>query len=74
MARTRRGGLVSIPPRPDTATDLTAPASGHLAEVDADALLDLCHRLDADIVITAPVGTAVVSRQPIGWISGRSRR
>ena len=62
---------VSIPERPATATDLLAPRSGHLAEIDADALLALCRPLDAIAVIAETLAADVVKDQPIGWIAAR---
>ena len=61
---------VSIPERPVTATDLLAPRSGHLAEIDADAVLELCRPLNAIAVISETVAADVVKAQPIGWIAG----
>ena len=63
---------VSIPDRPDTATDLPAPRSGHLAEIDADELLELCRPLDAMAVISETLAADVVKDQPVGWLAGRS--
>jgi uncharacterized membrane protein len=62
---------VSIPERPATATDLLAPRSGHLAEIDVDALLELCRPLDAVAVISETLAAGVVKDQPIGWIAGK---
>ena len=62
---------VAIPDRPVSATDLLAPRSGHLAEIDADALLELCQSLDAMAVISETVAADVVRNQPIGWIAGK---
>ncbi|MGI9598657.1 MAG: DUF2254 family protein, partial [Acidimicrobiales bacterium] len=66
------GSRVPMPLRPATAFDLVAPRSGHLAEVDAELLLDRCRSLDAVAAITEPLGAAVVEGQPIGWIAARS--
>ena len=63
---------VCIPERPVTATDLLAPHSGHLAEIDVDALLELCRPLDAVAVINETIAADVVKDQPIGWIAGES--
>jgi uncharacterized membrane protein len=65
---------VPIPDQPDTATDLPAPRSGHLAEIDADALLELCRPLDAMAVISETLAADVVKGQPIGWIAGRGAK
>ena len=62
---------VFIPERPVTATVLLAPRSGHLAEIDADALLELCGPLDAIAVISETIAADVVKDQPIGWIAGK---
>jgi uncharacterized membrane protein len=62
----------SIPPRPDGALDLNAPRSGHLADVDIELLFEQCRRLDAEAVITEPIGAAVVKGHPLGWLRGRA--
>lgn len=76
IARTGRTGPtpVSIPERPAAASDLRASHSGHLAEIDAAELLELCRPLDAVAVITEPLGSAVLQNQPIGWIAGRESK
>jgi uncharacterized membrane protein len=72
VARTRWAGpeSVPIPQRPANATDLLAPRSGKLAEIDADRLLELCRPLNAIAVITETLGADVVKDQPLGWIAG----
>ncbi|MFW2332374.1 DUF2254 family protein [Ilumatobacter sp.] len=76
IARHRATGSAPtvIGPRPAAATDLRAPRSGYLAEVDADVLLDACRALDASVTITRPLGARVVKDQPIGWIEGDEAR
>jgi uncharacterized membrane protein len=72
MTRHRKGeSVASLPDRPDNALDIPAPTMGHLAEIDADILLEHCRRLNAVAVITEPIGTLVVVGQPIGWIASR---
>jgi uncharacterized membrane protein len=72
MTRHRKGeSVASLPDRPDNALDIPAPTMGHLAEIDADILLEHCRRLNAVAVITEPIGTLVVVGQPVGWIASR---
>ena len=72
VARHHKGETMSsLPERPANAIDIPAPRKGHLAEIDADVLLGHCRRLDAQAVITAPIGAPVVEGQSIGWIAGR---
>lgn len=74
-ARARDGSVpASIPERPATTTDLLAPSSGHLAEVDTDTILQVCGNIAALVVITDPLGAPVVENQPIGWVTGRDPR
>jgi uncharacterized membrane protein len=72
IARARVGSVsASIPERPDTVTDLLAPRSGHLAEVDTDMILRVCGSIDALVVITPALEMPVVEGQPIGWVTSR---
>ncbi|MGI9603113.1 MAG: DUF2254 family protein [Acidimicrobiales bacterium] len=67
-ARHRRGTVpTSVPERPDDAIDLPAHRSGHLAEVDTEALLEACRRVDALAVIHGPIGVPVIAGEPLGW-------
>ena len=63
--------LEALPERPDNAIDIPAPEMGHIAEIDADVLLQHCRRVNAEAVITEPIGTSVVVGQSIGWIASR---
>ena len=76
VVRASRSGdvVAEMPVRPASALDLRAPRSGHLAEIDADTLLELCRPLEAMAVITEPLGAAVVKDQPIGWIATRGSK
>ena len=56
-----------LPERPDSAVDLLAPATGHIAEIDVDVILDRCREHDVSVVISLPIGYPVVEGQPIGW-------
>lgn len=72
IERDRIGSVpTSIPERPETATDLLAPSSGHLAEIDTDMILKLCGETPALVVVTPPLGAPVVEGQPIGWVTSR---
>lgn len=72
VTRHREGdSLAALPERPDNAIDIPAPRMGHLAEIDADAMLVQCRRLDAMAVITEPIGAPVVVGQTVGWIASR---
>jgi uncharacterized membrane protein len=72
VARARSGSVcTSIPERPETVTDLLAPRSGHLAEIDTNMILRLCDTAPALIVLTPPLGAPVVEGQPIGWVTSR---
>ncbi|MGI9644158.1 MAG: DUF2254 family protein [Ilumatobacteraceae bacterium] len=72
IERKRRGTVPTpLPRRPADALDLPAPRSGHLAEVDAAAILRACQRVDALAVIEAPIGTAVGAGEPLGWVVSR---
>lgn len=74
VARHRRNTSadVALPARQDRSVDLLAPASGHLAEVDTDTLLQICRDSDTMVVVTSRLGQAVVRGEPIGWIAQRS--
>lgn len=72
--RTASSAPMVIGSRPAAATELRAPKSGYLAEVDANVLLDACRSLDASVTITKPLGARVVKGQPIGWIEGDKER
>ena len=69
--RRRRTVLTSLPMRPDDATDLLAPRSGHLAEVDTDKILEECRGHHTMVVITLKLGQPTVKNKPIGWVPGR---
>jgi uncharacterized membrane protein len=69
--RRRRTVLTSLPMRPDDATDLLAPRSGHLAEVDTDKILEECRGHHTMVVITLKLGQPTVKNKPIGWVQGR---
>ena len=69
--RRRRTVLTSLPMRPDDATDLLAPRSGHLAEVDTDKILEDCRGHHTMVVITLKLGQPTVKNKPIGWVQGR---
>jgi len=72
VSHAREGSVpTSIPERPHTTTDLLAPRSGHLAEIDADMILRVCGSIDTLVVITPPLGAPVVRNQPIGWVTTR---
>ena len=72
VARERSGSApASIPERPKTVTDLLAPRSGYLAEVDTEMILRVCGNTAALVVLTSPLGTPVVEGQPIGWVASR---
>lgn len=68
--RERGGGVIvdRLPDRPASAVDLVAPATGHIAEVDADVLIEHCRRHDVSIVVSRPIGYPVVAGQSIGWV------
>ena len=69
--RRRHTVSTSLPPRPDDATDLLAPRSGHLAEVDIDRILEECRGDHTVVVISLQLGQATVKGKPIGWVEGR---
>jgi uncharacterized membrane protein len=70
VTRHRQGASPSaIPKRPAEAHDLVSPRSGYLAEFDTDTILEAARALDAVVVITRPMGTAVFEDEPIGWFS-----
>jgi uncharacterized membrane protein len=60
-----------MPERLDTTTQLLAPRSGQLAEVDTDMILRVCGSIDALVVITPALEMPVVEGQPIGWVTSR---
>jgi len=74
QARARDGGVgvTRLPPRSVAAVDLLAPATGHIAEIDADVLLEHCRAHDVSVVISRPIGAPVVAGQPIGWVERSS--
>ena len=69
----RRSGTepASTPERPADAIDLPASRSGHLADVDVDAVLAAARRVDAMVHIEGPLGRPVVAGTPVGWIVSR---
>ena len=68
--RRRRTVPTSMPMRADDATDLLAPRSGHLAEVDTDKILEECRGHHTMVVITLKLGQPTVENKPIGWVQG----
>jgi len=69
LVRAREGSVpTSIPERPAGATDLLAPRSGYLAEIDTDMMLDVCGSHEVTVVITPSIGMPIVETQPIGWV------
>lgn len=74
QVRARRGGenVNRFPVRPESAVDLLAPATGHIAEVDADVLLEHCRTHGVSIIVSCPIGYPVVAGQPIGWVEQSS--
>lgn len=63
----RRTEPASVPDRPAGAIDLPTSRSGHLAEIDADAILDACRGVDAMAYIEGPIGRPVAAGDPVGW-------
>lgn len=68
--RHRRGTVATplLPARPDEASDVIAPRSGYLAEIDHHSILEAARKLDAMVTITERLRSPITKSGTVGWV------